>query len=101
MTGPIRPQISLSPNDQTLDAAGFATPGDLRRSESGVAGSPCPRVHLVEGSDAGLSTETQSLLRLRLRSAALVILAGSAAFYLWGWITPRPLQDDMFLVEQR
>jgi len=95
MIGPIRPQISLSPNDQTLDAAGLATPGD-----PGPAGARC-RVHLVEGSDSGLSTETQSLLRLRLRSAALVILAGSLAFYLWAWITPRPIHDDPFLIEQR
>jgi serine/threonine-protein kinase len=101
MIGPIRPQVTLSPNDQTLDAAGYATPGDTSRGPSISADPRCPRVHLVEGTESGLSGETQSLLRLRLRSAALVLLAGSAAFYLWGWITPRPLQDDHFLMEQR
>lgn len=48
--------------------------------------SPCRRVQmrLVEGSSSGsLSTETQSLLRFRLRVASLLLFGGFAAFLLW------------------
>jgi serine/threonine-protein kinase len=41
------------------------------------------RVHLGQGSDSGGSIETQELLRSRLRSAALLMFAGFAAFLVW------------------
>jgi serine/threonine-protein kinase len=40
-------------------------------------------VHLVEGSGAALSGETENLLRSRLRSAALLTFAGFASFLVW------------------
>jgi serine/threonine-protein kinase len=46
------------------------------------------RVELVEGSGPGLSTVTDSLLRRRLRAAALVLFSGTGAFLLWGFIRP-------------
>jgi serine/threonine-protein kinase len=41
------------------------------------------RFHLGQGSDSGSSKETRELLRLRLRSAALLMFAGFAAFLVW------------------
>jgi serine/threonine-protein kinase len=41
------------------------------------------RVHLGQGSDSGSSIEAQELLRSRLRSAALLMFAGFAAFLVW------------------
>src|SRR4051812_49042246 len=64
----------LAPTDETLDANlvhGVTPPKEH---------CPCPKVQLVEGSGSGQSSETRSLLQLRLRAAALVLLAGSAAF---------------------
>ena len=41
------------------------------------------RVHSLQRSDRGASTETQELLHSRLRSAALIMFAGFAAFLVW------------------
>src|SRR6185369_6319746 len=41
------------------------------------------RIHLGQGSDGGRQTETQDLLRSRLRSAALLMFAGFASFLVW------------------
>ena len=57
-----RPSIQISPQDQTLDAAALSTAGAEAR---------CPKVHVFEGSDHCMTSETQSLLRLRLRAAAM------------------------------
>lgn len=54
-----------------------ASPSDL------AASSPECRMCLVEGSGAHLTSETQSLLRSRLRGAALVLLAAFATFMVW------------------
>jgi len=62
----------LSPNDVTLDAQAIAL-----AEENVTAG---PKIQLVEGSGPGLSGDTERLLRVRLRAAALVLLIGSAAF---------------------
>src|SRR5262245_15551330 len=45
-------------------------------------GSEC-RVHLARGSDSGGSSDAQELLRSRLRSAALLMFTGFAAFLVW------------------
>ena len=44
---------------------------------------PACKVHLVQGSAGELSGETENLLRSRLRSAALLLFAGFAAFLVW------------------
>ena len=64
----------LAPTDETLDAN---IPGITPPKESWCA---CPKVQLVEGSGPGQTSETRSLLQVRLRAAALVLLVGSAAF---------------------
>jgi serine/threonine-protein kinase len=61
-----------SPVDVTLEimpSGGSGSPGD----------SAC-RVALVQGSTAHLSSETQSVLRSRLRAASLIMFAGLLAF---------------------
>jgi len=73
----LRPSIQLSPHDQTLDAASLSTAGAEAR---------CPKIHMVEGSNPCLSSETHSLLRLRLRAAALVMFLASGAFFVWSHI---------------
>lgn len=73
---------ALGPDDATLDSA------DLHSMQSGSSESastdlpPCA-VHLVEGSGEGLSCETRTLLRSRLRISALVLCAGFTGFLLW------------------
>lgn len=84
---------SLSPTDATLDAPadGSAGSGSVGSgsigSRSGV-GTTTPledacRVHLVRGSGAELSGETENLLRARLRIAALLLFGGFASFLVW------------------
>lgn len=65
----------LSPTDATLDA------GQVEVS-AGCDHEVC-RVHLVEGSGGSPTGETEALLRARLRSAALLMFAGFAAFLIW------------------
>ncbi len=70
---------SISPNDQTLDAA------SVTGSE---AASPWqPRIALVEGSGPQLSGETNTLLHARLRSASLVLCSGFAVFLAWSLVS--------------
>lgn len=72
----------LSPTDATLDAPSESS-GSLPESiQTGCAGPEC-RVHLVQGSGSGQTGEAESLLRSRLRSAALLLFAGFAAFFVW------------------
>src|SRR5262245_61748236 len=66
----------LSPTEVTLDA-----PSNSNSAEKCV-GAAC-RIHLVQGSDSGRTGETESLLRWRLRTAALLLFAGFAAFFVW------------------
>lgn len=72
-----RPSIQLSPQDQTLDAASLSTAGAQAR---------CPKVHVFEGSGPCMTSETQSLLRVRLRAAALVFFLASGAFFVWAHV---------------
>lgn len=62
-----------SPIDLTLEA-----PSDSRDCSE----SRC-RVHLVEGSTGGVTGETESLLRARLRLVALLLFAGFSLFFVW------------------
>src|SRR5690606_16427139 len=49
---------------------------------SGASNSnPCARVAMVEGSQPHLSREIQQLLRSRIRTAALLLTIGFAAFF--------------------
>jgi eukaryotic-like serine/threonine-protein kinase len=71
MSDRLRPKSSTSPDDETLDAHVAGHRGDAH----------C-RVELVEGSSPELSSQTQSLLHVRLRSAAIVLFSGSLLFLL-------------------
>jgi serine/threonine-protein kinase len=73
---------------------------DLRNTKSDSL-PPRRRVklRLVEGSDLGLSGETQEVLRSRLRIAALVLCLGFAIFLIWHfWIldVDRPIDGLLF-----
>jgi tRNA A-37 threonylcarbamoyl transferase component Bud32 len=83
----------LAPDDVTLDA-----PADLL-SASTPPPPPC-KVELVEGSESGLTDQTHSLLRTRLRAASLVLFLGSGAFLLKNLITGGyPNLHDPVLIE--
>lgn len=71
---------SSNPAAETIDAL----PPD---ESSGVDGQP--RIHLVQGSGDHLSGETHSLLRARLRAAAIVLFIGFATFFVWGFFDSR------------
>lgn len=84
MALPQRKHLQLSPDDATLDAPAVALAGGARQdSRSSPEPAPrCPKVELVEGSTGGLTTQTENLLRVRLRAAALVLFLGSSAFLI-------------------
>jgi eukaryotic-like serine/threonine-protein kinase len=67
------------PNDVTIEAP----PLDTRRPENAAGAPACARVQLVEGSGPCFSSETQGVLRSRLRLAALALCFGFAAFFAW------------------
>jgi hypothetical protein len=72
------PHPESGPADLTLDAP----------SHSSVScDEELCHVHLVRGSTAELSGETENLLRSRLRSAALLMFAGFSAFLIWHTFT--------------
>ncbi len=60
-------------NDATIEHVARTSSGDVQ----------APRVNLVEGSCKGLSSEIQSLLRMRLRTASLVLFGGFSSFLAW------------------
>jgi len=83
--------LQLSPDDVTLDApvsvamgaaASRASQASAEPGSSSDRDSGCPKVELVEGSTGGLTTQTEALLRVRLRAAALVLFLGSGAFLI-------------------
>jgi serine/threonine-protein kinase len=55
------------------------------RESSVYGGPPVARVELIAGSRPRMETETQALLRIRLRAAAIVLLLGVGAFFLRGF----------------
>jgi eukaryotic-like serine/threonine-protein kinase len=80
-------KLTLGPADVTVAADSSAGSVEITPSGSGLLGRSgggvrC-RVHLVEGSGTELSGETENLLRSRLRSAALLLFGGFAAFLVW------------------
>ncbi len=77
---PTKPTTVL-PSDPTVEAMPAIDPGGPSSSGSmskAEAGRPC--IGLVEGPGPELTRETEDLLRSRLRIAALLLLAGFAAF---------------------
>jgi serine/threonine-protein kinase len=72
-------------NAQPFDSSSFDATviGPPPGQESSSTGSPAaPRVELVSGTAPRLEAETQVLLRIRLRAAAIVLLSGVASFFL-------------------
>src|SRR5947207_13925141 len=60
--------------------------GPAPEPESSVyGGPPVARVELVSGTRPRMEQETQALLRIRLRAAAIVLLLGVGAFFLRGF----------------
>ncbi len=76
----VRLPPALSPTDATLEAP-RGPAAESSQTEDCVG--PACRVHLVQGSGAELTGETENLLRSRLRTAALLMFAGFAAFFVW------------------
>src|SRR5262245_54642516 len=78
-------QPAFSPLDETLVVPALDdTPAKACR----------PRMEIVEGSGPHLTAETQVLLRLRLKAAAIILLIGFAAFlvrHVIGVLTGEPL----------
>src|SRR5258707_15014098 len=68
---------SLGPADITLEA-----PSDPSSDRTASCHAAC-KVHLVEGSGSELSGEVQSLLRSRVRSAALLTFVAFAVFLVY------------------
>jgi len=67
-------------DSSTLDATVI---GSLPGQESFAAGSAAaPRVELISGTAPRLESETQELLRIRLRAAAIVLMTAVASFFL-------------------
>ena len=73
MDPPSTPRTAASPLAVTLDAS----PGlGNSRENSDTEGARCGCVALVEGSAPELTAETQRMLRVRLRMAAVVLFVG-------------------------
>lgn len=91
------PIKQLAPDDVTLDA-----PPDLLHAAPS-APSPLYKVELVEGSDSGLTSQTQSLLHSRLRAASLVLFLGSTALLVKNLITGGlpDLRDPILIAGER
>jgi serine/threonine-protein kinase len=73
--------LYASPQDPTLDAEALDSDAAAASNFSSEDCAAC-RVALVEGSQPGLSRETQSLLQSRLRAAAILLAAGFAIFFV-------------------
>lgn len=101
MTGPRRDLQPISPQDQTLDAASMRTPAPAAPPLS-ARDARCAHIKMLDGTESGMSQQTQALLGYRLRSAALVLFIGSAVFYVWGSVRDlNSTLDQPFLLAQR
>lgn len=101
MTGPRRDLQPISPQDQTLDAASMRTPAPAAPPLS-ARDARCAHIKMLDGTESGMSQQTQALLGYRLRSAALVLFIGSAVFYAWGSVRElNSTLDNQYLLEQR
>ncbi|MCC7083626.1 MAG: protein kinase [Pirellulales bacterium] len=74
------PISSSSANAPTIAASSIGTGFSAGMETSNS--NPCCRVAMIEGSQPHLSTETRSLLRSRLRIAALLLAMGFAVFFV-------------------
>src|SRR5258708_5700144 len=74
--------------------------GGISESDGSHSGdSPAGKVEFVSGSGPRLETETQELLRVRLRAAALVLLLAVMAFFVRGlFIEDAPARGAQVLV---
>src|SRR5205814_4898648 len=72
----VSPHVDSSAFEATLIGPSPERDSSLTRSASEA------RVELVSGSGPGMDTETQALLRVRLRAASIVLLAAIGAFFL-------------------
>ena len=86
--------------DQRSDPAAMAP--TIVLSPPGVtgpsAGHPTPRVAVVAGSGPHLSAETRSLLQVRLRAAAVILLTGFVLFFLRS-LSVLILERDSFRID--
>jgi serine/threonine-protein kinase len=79
------------PSLETCDRETVEQPG---ASAGGPAKASLPRRDIVSGSGPHLTTETQAVLRLRLRAAAFILLVGFGVFlvrHVVGVLTGEPL----------
>jgi len=67
----------------------FIAPPPEQRSSASSSG-PSVRVELVAGSGPRLENETEALLRIRLRGAAIVLLSAVGAFFIRGFFVETP-----------
>ncbi len=85
-----RQAVELAPDAATLDAHHSEPSADV--SSAVRTGDPshvrAHKVALVEGSGPQLSGETTELLRIRLRAAALVLVVGFIAFFVYRLFFP-------------
>lgn len=95
-------KLELAPTDATLDAQQADDSSFGRQSDT--LSSRCQNVALVEGTGPQLSGETADLLRIRLRGAALVLVFGFTAFFIYrlfvnsAWGDSTPLMAARLLV---
>src|SRR4051794_13487696 len=88
------PTLRISPNDATLDAR--SAPG-LGGSQRHPPEAPCAKVAMCHASSAPhISRETQSLLRGRLRMAALLLAFGFGIFFIREIVVGHPGSDAGF-----
>src|SRR5262245_26367767 len=81
-------------SNQSHDDAAAFSPASVA-----VTKTACSRRQIVAASGPNLMRETQALLRLRLRAAALILLIGFGAFlvrHVAGLLTGEPL-DSLLL----
>jgi serine/threonine-protein kinase len=77
--------LELVPSDATLDAKpqGPSSVDSNSKGPADASSTHCQKIALIEGSGPQLSGETTGLLRVRLRAAALVLVFGFTAFFVY------------------
>ena len=81
-------------NEAVIQTAAYAPQNAEKRAKV-----CCPKRELVAGSGPHLTKETQTLLRLRLRAAALILLVGFGVFlvrHIVGALSGEPLSFVLF-----
>lgn len=78
---------TASPTDLTLDAV-----------PASAVEERCRRIALIEGTGPQITVETAHLLRDRLRAAAMVLLAGFGAFFVWRLFAERKIDGGVALL---